>query len=72
VSNRRTVEAVVRSMTKTERVEYLRAHGWTRISYRDSQSWRAPDPDDHGFYTLAAAIRTEISHPGREATKGAP
>jgi hypothetical protein len=43
---------------RTERIARLRALGWTRLSARGSQSWRAPDPHDRGFYTLAAAAQT--------------
>jgi hypothetical protein len=37
-----TVESVVRAMTKPERVAYLEARGWYRLSARDSQCWLAP------------------------------
>lgn len=60
------VEAAVRSMTKPERRDYLRAHGWTRLSGRGSECWFHPSRDqpggDRGFYTLAAAIRTALAH----------
>jgi hypothetical protein len=69
-------EATVRAMTRPERVAYLRAHGWYRLSARGSQSWLAPgwrrhaagyvEPGgDRGFYSLAAAIRAaiEADHP---------
>lgn len=59
-----TIESAVRAMTKTQRVEYLREHGWTRIGYSGAQCWRHPDEDDHGFYTLAAAIRCELAGGG--------
>jgi hypothetical protein len=51
------VEAAARAMTKRERVDHLKAHGWRRIG---SQSWRAPEQADHSSYTLAAAIRTQL------------
>lgn len=47
-------------MTKRERAEALRAHGWRRVSYRGAQTWRHPDPADRAFYTLAAAYRAEF------------
>jgi hypothetical protein len=66
------VEAAVRAMTRAERVAYLRAAGWRRLSHRGSQCWLAPGwrrhPDgyfepgpDRGFYTLAAAVRTAVA-----------
>ncbi len=65
------VEAAVRAMTRAERVAYLQAAGWHRLSARGSQTWLAPgwrrhpgahvEPgQDRGFYTLAAAIRTAV------------
>jgi hypothetical protein len=58
------VESTVRAMTKTERRDYLRSHGWTRLSARGSETWFHPTHDqpegDRGFYTLAAAIRTAV------------
>jgi hypothetical protein len=65
-----TTESTVRAMTKPERVEYLRARGWHRLSARGSQCWLAPGwrlergeivpGADKAFYSLAAAIRTAV------------
>jgi hypothetical protein len=65
------VEVAVRAMTRAQRVAYLRAAGWHRLSSHGSQTWLAPgwhrhprghvEPgQDRGFYTLAAAIRMAI------------
>jgi hypothetical protein len=45
------------SMTKPERVAWLRERGWTRLGYDGAQTWLSPDPDDRCFYSLAAALR---------------
>jgi hypothetical protein len=69
-------EATVRAMTRVERVAYLHAAGWHRLSSRGSQCWLAPgwqrhprgyvEPGpDRGFYTLAAAIREALRSAGR-------
>lgn len=55
-----SVETTVRAMTRAEKVAYLKAHGWHRISWRGSQTWQPPG-DPAGFYTLAAAIRTALA-----------
>ena len=50
-------ETTARSMTKAERVAYLKARGWRRISSSGSQSWLHPNPRDRAVWSLAAAIR---------------
>lgn len=54
-----SVETTVRAMTRAEKVAYLKAHGWHRISWRGSQTWQPPG-DPPAVYTLAAAIRTAL------------
>jgi hypothetical protein len=64
------VETTVRAMSRAERVAYLRAAGWHRLSARGSQCWLAPGwqrqrghvtpGPDRTFYTLAAAIRKAV------------
>lgn len=57
-----TVEQIVRSMTRAERIDYLFARGWRRVAAGQTQSWRSPDPDDRAIsYSLAAAIRTAVA-----------
>jgi hypothetical protein len=54
-----TVEQRARTMTKRERVDYLKTHGWQRLGYRGSQTWIRP-AESWRFFTLAAAIRNEL------------
>jgi hypothetical protein len=54
------VEPAARAMGKPERVAHLRSRGWHRAGSQGVQSWRSPDPGDHGAYTLAAAIRAQL------------
>ncbi len=65
------MEATVRAMTRPERVAYLQAAGWHRLSSHGSQCWFAPgwrrhpagyvEPGpDRGFYSLASAIRKAV------------
>jgi hypothetical protein len=54
-----TAEQSVRAMSKRERVDYLKAHGWQRLGYRGSQTWIRP-AESWRFFTLAAAIRNEL------------
>jgi hypothetical protein len=77
-----TVEAAVRRMTKAEKVAYLRECGWYRASASGSQTWYAPgwrrinrhevEPPEHDrcFYSLAAAIRAQMTkdHEGDDLT----
>ncbi len=53
-------EAAARAMTKPERIAHLRDRGWQSVSYGGVQSWRAPGPDEHQWWTLAAAIREQL------------
>ena len=55
-----TVEQRARTMTKRERVDYLKAHGWQRLGYRGSQTW-IRQAEAWRFFTLAAAIRNELN-----------
>jgi hypothetical protein len=63
------VERAARAMPKAERRACLAAHGWKRLSSGGSETWLHPthsgwgDPasGDRGFYTLAAAIRAELT-----------
>jgi hypothetical protein len=69
------VEATVRAMTRAERVAFLQAAGWHRLSSHGSQCWLAPGwqrqrgyvtpGPDRAFYSLAAAIRKAV----RRATR---
>jgi hypothetical protein len=54
-----TTQQRAQAMTKRERVDYLKAHGWHRFSSRGSQTWiwRA---ESRRFFTLAAAIRVQL------------
>lgn len=59
-----SVESSLRRMTKQERVAFLRARGWSRLSKRGTETWFHPTCDepggDRGFYSLADAIRTAL------------
>jgi hypothetical protein len=67
------IEARVLAMTKAEREDYLRRHGWYRLSGGKTQTWYAPgwkrvnprlvEPPEHdrAHYSLARAIRTALS-----------
>ena len=60
-----TTEQRARAMSKRERVDYLKAHGWQRLgSRREAQTWIRP-PEAWRFFTLAAAIRNELDSPVR-------
>jgi hypothetical protein len=50
------IEAAARAMTRRERVDYLRAHGWHRFDSQGSQRWGF----DGWVYSLAAAIRVQL------------
>jgi hypothetical protein len=54
-----TIEQQARAMSKGQRVDHLKAHGWRRLGYRGSQTWIRP-AESWRFFTLAAAIRNEL------------
>jgi hypothetical protein len=56
---RMTVEQQVRAMSKRQRVDHLKTHGWQRLGYRGSQTWIRP-AESWRFFTLAAAIRNQL------------
>jgi hypothetical protein len=46
-------------MSKRQRVDHLKTHGWHRLGYRGSQTWIRP-AESWRFFTLAAAIRNQL------------
>jgi hypothetical protein len=51
-------ETAARAMSKPDRVAYLKAHGWERMSSSGSQTWI--DPETGHTYTLALAVRVAL------------
>jgi hypothetical protein len=51
------IEAAAHAMTKRERVNYLKAHGWYCLDSSGAQRWSV----DGWVFTLAAATRDQLA-----------